>query len=320
MSFEGRLGIVEQRALEEVLEDVMNWKNRNLRSITTAFYDLPLPVEDFGEFWQSIEHPRSLNMIRQTLSEGGYSASVQVFADLKLVFLNAIKWLARGTETLRDAQKMETDLEDIWRRQVPPLPSLEAMSVISAYDDEPSVSRKRQSSKWTPKQAAEADRFGNETEGLMAGLLEAYRSGLQSTYEPTASRTTSLAAPSRQSSVPAEHIPGHLTPYQPPGSPGSALLQSTADALDMLPASSVLQKARPSSSLTVKLHSKRTQSATPEPEPVAALQVDPNLSQAAPPTKKTKTSHIQHEQQKTNVADTISIQVQGQTLTTGSSH
>lgn len=127
----------------------MNYTNRKNRKITDFFVDLPVPIPDFPEYWNEgsvVAHPRSLNVIRQLLAERVYTEPIQVYGDLKLVFLNGLLWLPKSTEAMRDAKTMEAAMEDVWTRYPETLPSLEQMGVTSSYDDDSSALNDRKQS------------------------------------------------------------------------------------------------------------------------------------------------------------------------------
>lgn len=170
----------------------MNYTNRKNRKITDFFVDLPVPIPDFPEYWNEgsvVAHPRSLNVIRQLLAERVYTEPIQVYGDLKLVFLNGLLWLPKSTEAMRDAKTMEAAMEDVWTRYPETLPSLEQMGVTSSYDDDSSALNDRKNkARLTAKQFAEVDSFGKQTDPLAAPVLEQYKSGLQTTWVPSMSQ------------------------------------------------------------------------------------------------------------------------------------
>lgn len=286
MSGETRISSAERRALDQVLHDAVTYSNRNMRNITAAFLDLPVPAENYPEYWgdaSRVKHPRSLNTIRQLLHEGGYTSPVQVYGDLRLVFLNALQWVPKATEAMRDAKSMETAIEDVWLRYAPPLPTLQEMDIQSAYEDDTSaLSDRKVKARLTEKQAADVRRYGKETDALVANILEQYRSGLQATWVPASDISDDLALPDASDSMPLPPLgqaelglePSSSTaasPFPADHQPHLVDASSGLSNLDLLASTSSPSGAeftKPRANLTIKL--KR-----PAPE---NTQVDPDLS------------------------------------------
>lgn len=308
MADETRLSPAERQALDEAVGDIVGFTNRNMRNITQTFLDLPLPSESFPEYWSEsspVRYPRSLNMIRQVLHEGGYSDPVQVFGDLKLVFLNGIQWLSKSTEAMRDAKSMETGVEDVWLRHAPPLPTLEQMGIGSAYDDDTAtvMGEKKSKSRMSEKQAAEVERFGKQTERLMAGLVEQYKSGLQTTWVPNGPP----ADPS-MSTVPLPALggledEGAATPLDASLlGPDQAAQTPTLSNLDILASTSSTNEGEPRS-FTHPTGKQNKRPASNDPE------LDPGLSTSD------KSQKLEEDASKTQKLDTV--QVRSQTLSIG---
>lgn len=102
---------IQKAAIEEIFDALKNITQggRYKRHLTDAFLELP-DKEEWADYYEIIPQPRSLNIVHAKLQAENYDNCLAAYADLALVFLNALHYNEEGSQIAQDAEKLRVCL------------------------------------------------------------------------------------------------------------------------------------------------------------------------------------------------------------------
>ena len=102
---------IQKAAIEDIFDALMNITQggRYKRHLTDAFLELP-DKEEWADYYEIIPQPRSINIVRAKLNAENYENCLAAYADLALVFLNALHYNEEGSQIAQDAEKLRVRL------------------------------------------------------------------------------------------------------------------------------------------------------------------------------------------------------------------
>ncbi|KDQ52954.1 hypothetical protein JAAARDRAFT_80856 [Jaapia argillacea MUCL 33604] len=129
-------------AIEEVIKVIMTTKSpRRKRPICEMFMDLP-DRDAWSEYYQVIPQPRCLSGTQAKLQQNDYKSALEVYEDLRLVFLNAKYYNEEGSQIWKDADTLQGVLDTAWRQH--------SILPVPQYTPPPTAPQKAPKAKTTP--------------------------------------------------------------------------------------------------------------------------------------------------------------------------
>ncbi|KAG7450923.1 uncharacterized protein BT62DRAFT_978771 [Guyanagaster necrorhizus] len=138
------LSAAQKQAIEEVVNAITTATVPKGRRLLSAMFMSLVDPKEWPEYYEIIPDPRCINSIRTTLEKNRYRAALDAYADLSLVFWNALYYNEAGSQIAMDAETLKRLLETEWKKRTvlpPPRtspPPRSAQKVHKVEEEEPS--------------------------------------------------------------------------------------------------------------------------------------------------------------------------------------